>query len=127
MGNVLKSSDPEKSREQDEPRPQLLDISSGSGPKSPLPISMLSTWADSIGSCTMGGESWKQLGEIGRGWGSLVANSRSHSRSDCSCRGRFLGRPGAPLSWNLHCRERFRHREQPFLSPEHRSFLAPRL
>lgn len=34
MGNVLKSREPEKSREQ-EPRPQLLAISRGIGAKSP--------------------------------------------------------------------------------------------
>jgi hypothetical protein len=106
----------------------VLGISRGSGVKSLLPISMFSTWADSRGSW-IGGERLKQSGEIGCDWDwdSLVASSRSHSRSACSWRGRFLGRPGAPLSLNLHWRARFRHLEQPFLSPEHRSFLAPGL
>jgi hypothetical protein len=42
-----------------------------------------------------------------------------------SCRIRFLGLPGAPLSLNLQGNARLRQREQPVFSPEHLSFRAP--
>lgn len=47
------------------------------------------------------------------------------SRSGSSCRARFLGLPGAPLSLNLQVNVKLRQREQPLFSPEHLSFRAP--
>ncbi|KAJ5729573.1 uncharacterized protein N7483_004081 [Penicillium malachiteum] len=43
----------------------------------------------------------------------------------CSCRSRFLGLPGAPLSLNLQGNDSDLHLEQPVLSPEHLSLRAP--
>ncbi|KAJ5732275.1 hypothetical protein N7493_003756 [Penicillium malachiteum] len=42
-----------------------------------------------------------------------------------SCRNRFLGLPGAPLSLNLQGNDSDLHLEQPLLSPEHLSLRAP--
>ncbi|KAJ5703122.1 hypothetical protein N7488_010670 [Penicillium malachiteum] len=42
-----------------------------------------------------------------------------------SCRSRFLGLPGAPLSLNLQGNDSDLHLEQPLLSPEHLSLRAP--
>lgn len=42
-----------------------------------------------------------------------------------SCRTRFLGLPGAPLSLNLQGSDNPRQRTQPVFSPEHLSFRAP--
>ncbi|KAJ5618331.1 hypothetical protein N7528_006974 [Penicillium herquei] len=42
-----------------------------------------------------------------------------------SCRSRFLGLPGAPLSLNLQGSDSDLHLEQPLLSPEHLSLRAP--
>lgn len=46
-------------------------------------------------------------------------------RTWVSCRIRFLGLPGAPLSLNLHGNAKLRQREHPVFSPEHLSFRAP--
>jgi hypothetical protein len=46
-------------------------------------------------------------------------------RTWVSCRMRFRGLPGAPLSLNLHGNAKLRQREQPVFSPEHLSFRAP--
>jgi hypothetical protein len=46
-------------------------------------------------------------------------------RTGFSCRIRFLGLPGVPLSLNLQDNNNPRQREQPDFSPEHLSFRAP--